>query len=84
MLSKLDDELIETVVEEQLDNEVKQADMIKEKTVMDTDQAFERPEVADTTATGGDLSHRITKLLLACCRTPYSTTGVLPTQLLLG
>ena len=32
----------------------------------------------------GNSSHRIAKLLLAYCRAVYSSTGVPPTQLLLG
>ena len=63
VLSKLDDELIEMVAEEELDHEVEQADIIKERIglcIMDIDQALERASshvVTDPNATGGDSSH---------------------------
>ena len=63
VLSRLDDELIEMVAEDELDNEVEQADIIKEKIglcIMDIDQALERAsshKVTDATSAGGDSSH---------------------------
>ena len=56
VLSKLDDELIEMVAEDELDVEVEQADVIKEKIglcIMDIDQALERPKTADTSRADG-------------------------------
>ena len=63
ILSKLDDELIEMAAEEELDHEVEQADIIKERIglcIMDIDQALECASshvVTDPAATGGDSSH---------------------------
>ena len=65
VLSKLDDELIEMVAEDELDTEVEQADVIKEKIglcIMDIDQALERAsshKVTDTASDdrSGDSSH---------------------------
>ena len=65
VLSKLDDELIEMVAEDELDAEVEQADVIKEKIglcIMDIDQALERAsshKVTDTASDdrSGDSSH---------------------------
>ena len=56
VLSKLDDELIKMVAEDELDAEVEQADVIKEKIglcIMDIDQALERPKVIDTSHADG-------------------------------
>ena len=56
VLSKLDDELIEMVAEDELDVEVEQADVIKEKIglcIMDIDQALERRKAADTSRADG-------------------------------
>ena len=62
VLSKLDDELIEMVAEDELDNEVEQADIIKKigLCIMDIDQALEcasSHKVTDCTSAGGDSSH---------------------------
>ena len=51
ILSKLDDELIEMVDEDDLEDKVEQADVIREKTgtcIMDIDQALERAGLDDT------------------------------------
>lgn len=59
VLSKLDDELIEMVAEDELDSEVEQADIIKEKIglcIMDIDRALEHAgshKVTDTVTIGG-------------------------------
>ena len=61
VLSKLDDELIEMVGEDELDSEVEQADVIKEKIrvcIMDIEQAFERSSISRTTPVDGSASHR--------------------------
>ena len=62
VLSKLDDELIEMVTEKELDYEIEQADIIKEKIglcIMNIDQAIERigsHVLTDCVATGSDSS----------------------------
>ena len=63
ILSKLGDELIEMVTEDELDHEVEQADIIKERIglcIMDIDEALERASsqvVTGPAATGGGSSH---------------------------
>ena len=56
VLLKLDDELIEMVAEDELDVEVEQADVIKEKIglyIMDINQALEHRKAADTPRADG-------------------------------
>ena len=65
LLSKLDDELIEMVAEDELDHEVEQADVIKERIdlcIMDIDKALKRTSshVVTDPATTGDDSSRTT------------------------
>ena len=65
VLSKLDNELIEMVAEDELEHEVEQADVIKEKIglrIMDIDEALKRTSshVVTDPATTGDDSSRTT------------------------
>ena len=65
VLSKLDDELAKMVAEDELDHEVEQADIIKEKIglcIIDIDEALERTSshVITDPATTGDVSSHTT------------------------
>ena len=88
VLSKLDDELIEMVAEDELDHKVEQADIIKETIglcIMDIDETLERASshVVTDPATTGDVSFRTTPSTKTLTQLTHILEGYLPHPLLL-